>query len=120
MRNPRLRAVLVVSLLRASPAQAQTNDNCPLDATVQSLQLCVQHAAEQGLIDNQGVANSLVAKLEAAENAVGRNQPLVAASQLHAFIREVRAQAGRHINQIQATHMVIHAQAVIHAVEEPS
>lgn len=130
MRISRLRAVLVgasviiafaiFSLVGASPAQAQASDGCPLDTTVQSLHVCVQHAADQGFIDNQSVANSLLAKLGAAQNAVNRNQPDVAANQVQAFIQEVQAQAGKHIDQMHAEHMIAHAQAVIQALEEPS
>lgn len=130
MRNSHLRAVLVSTsvaiaflifgLVGASPAKAQAGEACPSDATVQSLQTCVQHAADQGFIDNQGVANSLLAKLRAAQNAVDRNQTDVASNQLQAFIEEVRAQAGIHIEQMHADHMISHAQVVIQALNEPS
>ena len=130
MHYSRLRAVLVCTsvvfafvvfgLVGMPPAQAQANDNCPLKATVHSLQVCVQHAAEQGLINNQGVANSLLRKLEAAQQSIDRNQPTVAISQLQVFIREVKAQAGKHIDQVHAEHMIAHAQVVIQALELPS
>ena len=113
-------AFIIVSLVGASPAKAQASDGCPLDTTVQSLQICVQYAADQGFIDNQGVANSFLAKLGAAQNAVNRNQPDVAINQLQAFIQEVQAQAGKHIDAMHAEHMVAHAQAVVQALKEPS
>lgn len=131
MSNSRLRAVLVstsiafafliFSLVVKSPARAQASEARPLDATVQSPQICGQHATDQGFIDNQGVANSLLAKLWAAQNAVDRNQTDVASNQLEAFIEEVRAQAGIPIEQMRADHMISHAQVVaIQALNEPS
>ena len=113
-------AFVIFSLVGASPAKAQASDGCLLDTTVQSLQICVEHAADQGFIDNQGVANSLLAKLGVAQNAVDRYQPTVAINQLQALIREVRAQAGKHIDQIHAEHMIGHAQIVIQAMQLPS
>ena len=46
--------------------------------TIQALRDCVQHAVDQGLIDNAGVATSLFAKLDAAQAAQDRGQPTVA------------------------------------------
>lgn len=113
-------AFVIFSLVGASPAKAQASDGCPPDTTVQSLQICVEHAAGQGFIDNQGVTNSLLAKLGAAQNAIDHNQPTVAINQLQALMREVQAQAGKHIDQIRAEHIIAHAQAVIQAVRLPS
>lgn len=87
---------------------------------MQSLQICVERTAGQGFIDNQGVTNSLLAKLGVAQNAVDRYQPTVAINQLQALMREVQAQAGKHIDQIHAEHIIAHAQAVIQAVPLPS
>jgi FIMAH domain-containing protein len=108
-----------ISLVGGSPTPARAAGDCPLDATVQSLQQCVQHAADQGFISNRGVANSLLAELAAADEAVTRGQPDVAANQVQAFIQEVQAQAGIQIEQTHADHMIAHAQAVVLALEEP-
>jgi FIMAH domain-containing protein len=111
--------LVVLSLVGVSPSPARAADECPLDTTVQSLQQCVQHAADLGFISNQGVANSLLAMLAAAESSVARGQFAVAANQVQAFIQEVRAQAGIQIEQTHADHMIAHAQAVVLALEEP-
>jgi len=62
------------------------------------------------------VANSLLAKLDAAQAAVDRGQTSVAINKLQAFINEVQAQAGKHIDSMHAQHMVMHAQLVIQAL----
>ena len=107
---------LVLGLIAPLPARAQAMDDCPHAATVSSLRACVQHAAEHGHIDNQGVTRSLLAKLDVAQTAVDRGQSTVAVNQLNAFIQELHAQAGKHILQEHAEHLLIHAQAVFHAL----
>ena len=97
-------AVAAFSVVDTQQARAQPTDSCQHEPTVQSLQMCVQQAAAQGLITNQGVTQSLVAKLGAAQAAVDRGQPDVAINLLEAFIQEVEAQAGRHIVAERARH----------------
>ena len=105
------------SLLTAGTARAQATDECGPATTIDSLVTCVQHCREQRFIDNQGVANSLLAKLHAAQAAEDRGQIATAVNNLSAFIHEVQAQAGKHIAQPHADHMVMHAQMVIAALE---
>jgi hypothetical protein len=100
-----------------SAAHAQGSDACPFGATIASLQLCVGHAAEMGFIDNQGVTGSLLAKLDAAAAADERGQPQVAVHTIQAFMHEVTAQAGRHIDAEHADHMLAHAQVVIQSLD---
>jgi hypothetical protein len=112
-----LGAFIGFSLLTTGMARAQTTDECPLTPTIASLTACVEHAAAEGLINNQGVANSLLAKLQAAQAAQNSGQMKTATNLLGAFINEVQAQAGKHIDQTHAQHMVAHAQAVIQALQ---
>src|SRR5215471_370792 len=105
------------NLLTPGKARAQTADECPLTPTIASLVTCVEHAASQGLITSQGVTNSLLAKLNAAQAAQDRSQTGTAINLLGAFIHEVQAQAGKHIDKTHAQHMVAHAQVVIDALE---
>ena len=84
--------------------------------TIASLHHCVGHAYDMGHITNKGVANSLLAKLDAAQAALDRGQPGVAVNLLHAFINEVNAQAGKHIVADHAGHLVEHARNVITAL----
>ena len=109
-------AFIGFNLLTPGTARAQTTDDCALTPTIASLTTCVEHAASQGLITSQGVANSLLAKLDAAQAAVDRGQTSVAINELQAFINEVQAQAGKHIDSMHAQHMVMHAQLVIQAL----
>jgi len=109
--------LVVVSLLSVTPVFASDGEQCPHpEHTIQALRDCVVHAAEMGHIDNQGVANSLLAKLDAAQAAFDRGQTQVAVATLEAFIHEVEAQAGKHIDPEHADHMVMHAWHVIHGL----
>ncbi|HBY93080.1 MAG TPA: hypothetical protein DEP84_03800 [Chloroflexi bacterium] len=108
--------LVLLSLVATGPAFAQMTDECPHTPTVASLRECVQHAAGAGFIDNAGVAQSLLAQLDAAQAAVDRGQPAVAANILVAFIQELSAQAGQHIAAEHAVHLQLHAQHVIEAL----
>jgi len=105
--------VAAVVFLGSTPAQAQ--EVCPgnMAPTIDALQDCVSHALSMGHIDNAGIANSLLSKLDAAERAQERGRISVAISLLEAFIHDVEAQAGRHIDEAHANHMVEHAGEVI-------
>ncbi len=81
------------------------------------MEACVQHAADQGFIDNQGIANSLLTKLNATQAAFDRGQTEVTIKNLEAFTHEVQAQAGKPIAQMHAEHMVMHAQMAIQALK---
>ncbi len=105
-----------VDLLAPGTARAQTSDDCIHAPTISSLRTCVQHAADQGFIDNQGVTNSLLAKLDAAQTAQDRGQTGAAIKLLNSFIHVVQAQADKHIEQEHAQHLVMHAQLVIQAI----
>lgn len=111
--------LVLLSLGAAGTVQAQTMtmDTCLMTPTIAALHDCVQHAVDQNLIDNAGVATSLFAKLNAAQAALDRGQPTVAVQGLQAFIHEVQAQAGQHIDATHATHMILHAQLVIAALQ---
>ena len=106
----------VVGAVAVRPAAAQ--EMCPegMLPTIASLHHCVEHAYAQGYIDNAGVAQSLLPKLNAAQAALDRGQPAVAARLLQAFINQVQARAGVHIQADHAAHMADHAQMVIDAL----
>ncbi len=106
------------NLLTPGTARAQTSDECVHMPTISSLRTCVQHAADEGFIDNQGITNSLLAKLDAAQAGLDHGQTGAAINLLGAFIHEVQAQAGKHIDPMHAQHMVMHAQSVIQALKK--
>jgi hypothetical protein len=116
-----MRLLLIVALAAVlsalAPARAAAEEMCAMTPTVAALQECVHHAAGEGLINEPGVATSLLAKVRAAQAAVDRGQPAVATSILRAFVQEVSAQSGIHIEAAHAAHMVMHAQAVIAALQ---
>jgi hypothetical protein len=107
--------VLAASFSATVPARAMDCPH-PMDATISALRDCVQHAADTGMIDNAGIARSLLAKVDGAQAALDRGQPAVAVNKLQAFIHEVQAQAGKHIDAEHADHMAMHAQMVIDAL----
>ena len=117
MRTRILSVVVLLSLLTtalALPAFASDEHMCNHDMnTIESLHHCVNHALEMGHITNAGVANALLAKLDAAQAALDRGQPAVAVNNLNAFINQVQAQSGKHIDPVHADHMIMHAQMVI-------
>jgi hypothetical protein len=109
-----LRAPVVFA---ASAQGSQGSDTRPLVATIPSLQVCVQHVADMGFIDNQGVVQSLMATLDTAQATLDRGQPGVAVHTITAFEGEVIAQAGKHTDAGHAQHVVLHAQVVMQALE---
>lgn len=121
MRNRILSLSLLLAMLTvalAAPTFASEEHMCAHDMnTVESLHHCVHHALEMGHITNAGVANALQAKLDGAQAALDRGQPDVAINQLNAFVNQVQAQAGVHIDPMHAEHMVMHARMVIAALE---
>ncbi len=110
-------AVVAALLLLAAPAFAADGMTCDHNgATIQSLHDCVMHAFDMGHITNKGVANSLMAKLDAAQASLDRGNTSAAVNQLHAFINEVNAQAGKKIDAEHAGHLKMHAENVIAAL----
>lgn len=107
----------VLSLMLATPTFAADGHGCVHDPTVQSLGNCVIHAAGAGHIGNQGITNSLLAKIDAAQAALDRGQTKAAVNKLNAFVRAVEAQAGKHIVAEHATHLIMHANQVSAAIE---
>lgn len=106
--------VALLAVVAVGPAAAAEEHQCPHDAnTIESLHHCVAHALEMGHITNDGVGNALLAKLDGAQAALDRGQTAVAVNKLNAFINQVQAQSGVHIDPMHAEHMVMHAQMVI-------
>jgi hypothetical protein len=127
MRKLRLVAVVFVALVAfvgfnltaSETAHAQTTgmDGCIHQPTIVTLEACVNHASDQGFINSRWVTWSLLVKLDSAENALRHGRTSSAINTLNAFISEVRAQSGKHIVPMHAMHLVMHAQLVIHALE---
>jgi uncharacterized protein (DUF362 family) len=111
-------AVLALTLVAVPPALAQEGGCSHDETTVASLHHCVQHALAEGHIDNAGVAQSLLAKLNSAQAALERGQTKVAVNKLEAFIQEVAAQSGKHIVAEHAGHLLEHTRHVLEALED--
>lgn len=108
--------VTLLAFAMPGAALAQNHDACSHDTTIASLKTCVEHAVNAGHIDNAGIAQSLLAKLNAAQKAVDRGQPSVGINNLNAFVQAVEAQSGKHIEASHAEHLITHAQNVITAL----
>lgn len=78
-------------------------------ATYQSTLADVQNLLSLALIDNQGIANSLSQKIQAAQSA---SQP-ARANVLNAFINEVSAQTGKHITGVAIQVLLNDAQSLL-------
>ncbi len=111
--------IAVFSLVFAIPASAETMADCPhpMEATIQSLRDCVQHAAANGWITDPGVTASLLYKLDAAQAALQNGQRVTAVYILQSFILQVQALSGVQIDATHAAHIVMHAQMVIQAIQ---
>ena len=77
-----------------------------------SLSETVERLFESGDIDNKGIANSLLSKLNAAQAALDRGNVEAARNILDAFINEVEAQRGKHISEWAADLLIADAIAV--------
>jgi hypothetical protein len=110
-------ALVTLGLVFVSPAAAQEMDMCPHDATVAALHTCVTHAVEHGHIDNAGIARSLHAKLNAADAALAAGDVDAALDALGDFVNELAAQSGKHVDAMAATHLRMHAETVIAALQ---
>jgi hypothetical protein len=85
----------------------------PVQITPASVAADVENAFSSGAINNAGVANSLLAKLDAAAAASSRGQCGTAANIYQAFINELNAQSGKHVATATATQLISEAQFLI-------
>ena len=67
-------------------------------AIIEMLLEYIIEANENGDIDNSGVANSLISKLETAQKQLEAEKPKQAVNALNAFLNELDAQQGKHIS----------------------
>ena len=85
-----------------------------ITATIESLKTAVDSFYQDGSIDNKGVYNSLMEKLNAASK--GKNSTAISAI-LKAFIQHVQAQSGKHITASAASHLIEDAQWIIDSLK---
>jgi len=85
----------------------------PISVTPDSIRADVNSALASGAIDSAGVANALLAQLNAAATARTAGQCSTAASIYNAFINTVNAQSGKHIAAATAAKLVSEAQFLI-------
>ena len=85
----------------------------PVSITADSIKADVKSALASGAINNDGVASSLLAELNAASAAQSRGQCATAAVLYTSFINDVNAQSGKHIAAATAAQLVSEAQFLI-------
>jgi hypothetical protein len=85
----------------------------PVSITPDSIIGDVKSALSSGAITKDGIANSLLAKLNEAKAARGRGQCATAALIYQAFINDVNAQSGKAIAPATASQLVSEAQFLI-------
>ena len=104
----------ILALTLAAPAFASVEHHCEHDATtIESLHHCVEHAAEMGHITKPGVANALLATLNAGHLAYDEGNTTAAVNTLNAFIAQVNAQSGKSIDAEHGAHLVGHALMIL-------
>jgi hypothetical protein len=89
-----------------SPGSTQ---NPTLLATFASTLADIPASLQLGLIDNQGIANSLSQKINAAQSATGSARNNI----LNAFKNEINAQSGQHITRIASQVLLQDADSLI-------
>ncbi len=72
-----------------------------------------QTCGDLGWITNPGVCNSLKKKLENAERSIGRGRTNAAQRQLGAFLTELQAQRGKHVNDSAYWLLKVNAEFVL-------
>jgi len=82
-------------------------------ATVASMQSSLNRLYKEGQIDNAGIYKGLSQKLNAAQMLLNKGQKAAAINILEAFIKEVTAQSGNHIDEDAADMLIADAQWVI-------
>jgi FIMAH domain-containing protein len=85
----------------------------PVLITPESIKAEVRAALASGAITNAGIANSLLAKLNAARDARSRGQCATAANIYAAFINELNAQSGKHVAAATASQLISEAKFLI-------
>jgi hypothetical protein len=81
--------------------------------TADSIKDDVTQFLQSGAINHSGIANSPLSKLNSAAAARGRSQCSAAASIYQAFINELQAQSGKHVDAPAAAIMIADAQYLI-------
>jgi hypothetical protein len=91
----------------------QSSVSFTIVVTADSIKQDVNQFFAAGLIKNGGLANSLLAKLNAAADARNRGQCGTASNQYDAFINALQAQAGKGVDANAAAIMIADAQYLI-------
>jgi hypothetical protein len=85
----------------------------PVLITPESIKTDVRSALVSGAIDNGGIANSLLVKLDAAGKARAGGNCASAARHYNAFINELEAQSGKHVAKATADQLISEAKFLI-------
>jgi hypothetical protein len=110
--DPGVHAIAVTAADNLGNAGSQTR-TFEVHATSESLSNNLDRAWRLGLIDKEGIYNSLKAKVEAALRAHERGQHHVEHNVLGAFVNELEAQRGKAVDLATANRFIAYAQDLI-------
>ena len=110
--DPGAHTIVVTAADNLGNAGSQTR-TFEVHATSESLGNNLDRAWRLGLIDKQGIYNSLKAKVEAALRAHERGQHHVEHNVLGAFVNELEAQRGKAVDVETANRFIAYAQDLI-------
>ena len=85
----------------------------PIPTTIGELKTEIEELGSEGEIDNQGIVNSLIAKLNAAQKLIEDGKIDQAKNILNAFINQVQAQSGKHITPEVADILIESAEHIL-------
>jgi hypothetical protein len=68
------------------------------EVTIEDLIAYINEAYKTGSVNNKGIANSLISKLETARAQLDKGKSKQAINALEAFLNELEAQRGKHVN----------------------
>ena len=86
--------------------------------SIEDLIVYIRQAEENGTVDNAGIANSLIKKLENAQKQLEKEKTKQAINLLNAFLNELEAQHGKHITDEVYTYLKEKVEGLIGQLEE--
>ena len=92
--------------------------NDDLTEGIQDLRDKVKDYAANGDIDNKGIANSLMVKLDATQSKLASGDTKAAGNIIEAFINHVKAQSGKHITEKAAESLIADALDILEELQE--
>jgi hypothetical protein len=107
--------------ITVTPKSDETKPKEPNDtptSAIQDLRDKVNDYAASDDIDNKGIVNSLIVKLDAAQSKLASGDTKSAGNIMNAFINRVKAQSGKHITEKAAESLIEDALNILEELQE--